>query len=246
MLGLAVLATAGCGFHLRGTTSVPTEMKTMILDTNDPYGPLTRVVREQLRLNNVTVLDGATVTAAQEGTTVTSQDGTASAMQDGTNVPSQSSTEVPSQSSTEVPSQSSTTVTPETDPARKNIPSLRLLGATQGRDTASIFQDGKTAEYSMYMTVRAQVLVPNKGIYPISATVYRSFFDNPLAALAKDSEQNIIIEEMRTQAAQQLVRKLLTVHAAEDDPSINTLDNAPAAVDQTNPASGLPDSSLAR
>lgn len=154
LLGLVVLVSAGCGFHLRGVTQVPPELQTMLLESSDPYGSLTRFVRQQLRLSNINIVD---------------------------------------------------------DAMRKDIPTLRIMSSSDSQSTVSIFQDGTTAENQLVLRVQAQVLIPGQGIYPLHVTVFRSFFDNPLTALAKDAESDIIRQEMREQAAQQLVRQLLMV-----------------------------------
>lgn len=186
VLGLAVL-TAGCGFHLRGNTAVPTEFQKITFDTSDPYGPLSRSIREQLRLSGITIVDPKADDSKTADATTTS--------------------------STSIVDNSATAAKPA-DGSDK-LPSLRIVGSSESKETVSIFKDGKTAEYQMVLDVSAQVLVRGHDLYPLTVRVYRSFFDNPLTALAKNSEQDMIRQEMRDQAAQQLVRKLLSVHAAE-------------------------------
>ncbi|WP_213992825.1 LPS assembly lipoprotein LptE [Sodalis sp. dw_96] len=164
LLGVAVLVTAGCGYHLRGTgahTMVPNDLKTLTLNSYDPYGPLTRAVRSELRLNDIKIVK-------------------------------------------------------DSDPKSRLLPSLRLTGAGESQETVSVFLNGTTAEYQLVLDVQASLLTPGKDLFPIDIRVFRSFFDNPLTALAKANEGDIIRQEMREQAAQQLVRRLLAVHAAEE------------------------------
>ena len=156
-LSLAVLVTAGCGFRLQGTTQIPEELKTLQLSSNDPYGYLTRALREQLRLNNVTILETGNA----------------------------------------------------------SVPILKITSSSENTETVSIYQDGKAAEKQLTLVMKAQVLMPDGAIYPLETKVVRTFFDNPLEALAKDAENEIVKQEMQQQAARNIVRKLLLVHSAE-------------------------------
>lgn len=157
LTGLMILITVGCSFHLREITQIPKEFQTLILESSDPYGPLTQSIRQELRLNRVTIVD---------------------------------------------------------DHKRTDIPVLRVLGSSQGKNTVSVFQDGVTVENQLSLKVSAQILVPGHDLYPVEVTVFRAFLDNPLSTLAKESENQILNQEMLKQAAQKLIRQLTRVYEA--------------------------------
>lgn len=87
--------------------------------------------------------------------------------------------------------------------------SLKINNLFENKKTISIFQNGKTASYQMILTIHAKIIIPGKKCYPINVSVCHYLFDNSLRVLAKDTESDMLKQEMRQQAAQQLVNKIL-------------------------------------
>lgn len=156
-----ILFITGCGFSLRGTTyEIPEELKTIELFSNDPNGPLSRTLRNELRLNAVNLISSEENLSKSDNKT------------------------------------------------QAIHPRFGVVSSTETSDTASIFMNGKSAEYQLTLDVTAHLIIAEKGIFPMTVRIHRTFFDNPLAAMQKNSEQEIIRQEMRQQAAQELVRRL--------------------------------------
>lgn len=156
LLMLLTISLTGCGFHLQHEPEVPPQFKTMSYISYDPYGRLSREIKELLSDNKVTLANA--------------------------------------------------------DMSNK-YPSLKIVSERLDRNTISIYQDGKAAEYQLVLTVGAQIVVAGQQVYPINVRIFRSFFDNPSAALAKTAEQNLIKDEMYKEAAKQIIRKLKSVDA---------------------------------
>ena len=155
-LMLLTISLTGCGFHLQHDTEVPARFKKMSYMSYDPYGRLSRDIKELLRDNHVTLTNNE---------------------------------------------------------SSQNLPILKVVRDSLDRSTISIYKDGKAAEYQLVLTVETQVIIEKEKIYPINVRVFRTFFDNPSAALAKTTEQDLIEDEMYMEAAKQIIRKLKSVNA---------------------------------
>ncbi|WP_172398687.1 LPS assembly lipoprotein LptE, partial [Gilliamella apicola] len=136
-------------------TEVPTRFKKMSYMSYDPYGRLSRDIKELLSDNHVTLTNNE---------------------------------------------------------SSQNLPVLKVIRDSLDRSTISIYKDGKAAEYQLVLTVETQVIIEKEKIYPINVRVFRTFFDNPSAALAKTTEQDLIEDEMYMEAAKQIIRKLKSVN----------------------------------
>lgn len=157
-LSLVVLTASllsACGFHLRGDYDVPEELSTMSVTSYDQYSTFTRLVKGQLRLNEIALVSPG-----------------------------------------------------------KDIPNLHLQSESISERTLSLYQNARTAEKELTFRASYRVLIPELGEKSFSTSVTRSYLDNPLTALAKSVERDMIEDEMRKLAASQIVRQMARLKAS--------------------------------
>lgn len=102
-----------------------------------------------------------------------------------------------------------------TEEEKKQYPAIYILSTSSSTNVTSIFPNGASAESQMRFSVEGKV-IKNGHVYPVTATIFRNFFDNPATALAKSTEEDLIQDEMYQQAAQLFVQKLYTVSTVDD------------------------------
>ncbi|MEZ9821763.1 LPS assembly lipoprotein LptE [Shewanella sp. 10N.286.45.A1] len=149
ILALSILLSAGCGFKLQGSYSIPEQLQTLSLTSQDEYSELTRLVRERLRLNSIAVVDPA-----------------------------------------------------------DNIPTIRIISDSLDRSTLSIYPTGNVAEYELIYQVSFAVQLPQAESQRFEVDIHRDYLDDPRTALAKSREMQLLLKEMRNQAADRIIQIL--------------------------------------
>jgi len=96
----------------------------------------------------------------------------------------------------------------EVVPPAANVPNLHLVSEGVGERTLSLYQNTRAAEIELTFRASYRVTVPELGTKTFSTSVTRSYLDNPLTALAKSVERDMIEDEMRKVAASQIIRQM--------------------------------------
>lgn len=93
--------------------------------------------------------------------------------------------------------------------AGDNLTRIEILNDDLSRRTLSLSASGQVAEYELIYKV-SYVLVNAAGERrPMQVEVFRDYQDDPNFALAKTREREVLVAEMREQAAQRLVRQVI-------------------------------------
>ena len=99
------------------------------------------------------------------------------------------------------------------DQAAADVAQLRVLSDQLERRTLSLFESGQVAEYGLLYRVNYQVIRNGELIIEDTIEVARDYQDDPNFALAKTREREMLVAEMRDDAARRLVRQMISEFA---------------------------------
>ncbi|WP_299689578.1 LPS assembly lipoprotein LptE [uncultured Vibrio sp.] len=111
-------------------------------------------------------------------------------------------------------------------PPAANIPNLHIIRENVSERTLSLYQNTRAAEKELTFRASYRVTIPELGDKTFSTSVTRSYLDNPLTALAKSVERDMIEDEMRKLATSQILRQMarLKANIAADTMNLDQLE----------------------
>lgn len=91
------------------------------------------------------------------------------------------------------------------------VPELRIMSDKLDRRTLSVFENGQVAEYELIYSVNYQLRFINEEPKNFSFELNRDYQDDPSFALAKSRELSLLLSEMRTSAADRILRDMARI-----------------------------------
>ncbi|CAH6932259.1 LPS-assembly lipoprotein RlpB precursor (Rare lipoprotein B) [Vibrio chagasii] len=112
-------------------------------------------------------------------------------------------------------------------PPSENTPNLHIISESVSERTLSLYQNTRAAEKELTFRSSYRVTIPEIGSKTFSTSVTRSYLDNPLTALAKSVERDMIEDEMRKLATSQILRQMarLKANIAADSMDLEALEH---------------------
>ncbi|WP_110457834.1 LPS assembly lipoprotein LptE [Shewanella algidipiscicola] len=95
--------------------------------------------------------------------------------------------------------------------ANATLPTLSILNDSLDRTTLSLYPTGNVAEYELNYLVSFAVQLPERDAQRFEVAIHRDYLDDPRTALAKSREMELLVKEMRIQAADQIIQILASI-----------------------------------
>lgn len=98
------------------------------------------------------------------------------------------------------------------DSYQQSAPMLQLIDDSLERRNLTLFPNGQVAEYELIYKVRYALTMPDGEPQQYQFELFRDYQDDPNRALAKAKELDLMLGELRQQAANRILRQLARLH----------------------------------